>query len=342
MKDIILGSTGTKTKQNAFGALPIQRVDFDYAKKLLLKAYENGMTYFDTARAYSDSEEKIGYAFKGIDRSTYYIATKTAAKDVETFWKDLNKSLENLKTDYIDVYQFHNVDQVYKPNDGTGLYEAMLEAKEKGLIRHIAITAHKYQLALDAAQSGLYEVLMFPFSYLCTDLEIALVNKCKENNVGFVAMKALSGGLITNSKAAMAFISEYDNVLPIWGVQREKELDEFIEYMSDTPTMDEEMKAYIEQERKELAGDFCRGCGYCMPCPQGIIINQCARISQMVRRAPSQDWLNDYWQNEMKKVETCIHCNQCASKCPYGLNTPELLQKNYKDYQSIIKGETII
>lgn len=342
MKDIILGSTGIKTKQNAFGALPIQRVDFDYAKKLLLKAYENGMTYFDTARAYSDSEEKIGYAFKGIDRSTYYIATKTAAKDVETFWKDLNKSLENLKTDYIDVYQFHNVDQVYKPNDGTGLYEVMLEAKEKGLIRHIAITAHKYQLALDAAQSGLYEVLMFPFSYLCTDLEIALVNKCKENNVGFVAMKALSGGLITNSKAAMAFISEYDNVLPIWGVQREKELDEFIEYMSDTPTMDEEMKAYIEQERKELAGDFCRGCGYCMPCPQGIIINQCARISQMVRRAPSQDWLNDYWQNEMKKVETCIHCNQCASKCPYGLNTPELLQKNYKDYQSIIKGETII
>ena len=342
MKEIILGSTGIKTKQNAFGALPIQRVDFEYAKKLLLKAYENGMTYFDTARAYSDSEEKIGYAFEGLDRSTYYLATKTAAKDVEHFWSDLNKSLENLKTDYIDVYQFHNVDQVYRPDDGTGMYEAMLEAKEKGMIRHIALTAHKYKLALEAAESGLYEVIMFPFSYLCTDLEIALVNKCKENNVGFVAMKALSGGLITNSKAAMAFIADFDNVLPIWGVQRENELDEFIEYMNDTPVMDEKMKAYIDKEREELAGDFCRGCGYCMPCPQGIIINQCARISQMVRRAPSQDWLNEYWQNEMKKVETCIHCNQCASKCPYGLNTPELLQKNYEDYQSIIRGETKI
>lgn len=340
MKEVVLGSTMITTKQNAFGALPIQRVDIEYAKKLLLKAYESGMTYFDTARAYSDSEEKIGYAFKELDRSSYYIATKTMARNVEGFWKDLNTSLEKLNTDYIDIYQFHNVDQVFKPGDGTGMYEAMLEAKEKGMIRHIGITAHKYKLAMEAAESGLYECLMFPFSYLSGDLEIELVNRCRENNIGFVAMKALAGGLITNSKAAMAYMSQYDNVLPIWGVQRESELDEFISYMDDTPFMDDEMKAFIVKEKEELGGDFCRGCGYCMPCPQGIIINQCARISQMVRRAPTEEWTNEYWQNEMKKVETCLFCNQCASRCPYGLNTPELLQKNYADYQNIISGRT--
>lgn len=340
MREITLGSTGITVKQNAFGALPIQRVDLEYAKKLLLKAYDAGMRYFDTARAYSDSEEKIGYAFRDIDRSTYYLASKTMARNVEDFWKDLQTSLEKLNTDYIDIYQFHNIDQVYRPGDGTGMYEAMLEAKEKGMIRHICATAHKYQLAVEAVESGLYECMMFPFSYLSGDLEKELVSKCRERNVGFVAMKALSGGLITDSRAAMAFISQFDNVLPIWGVQRETELDEFIGYFDDTPVMDEKMAEFIAKEKEELGGDFCRGCGYCMPCPQGIIINQCARISQMVRRAPTKEWTNDYWQKEMKKIETCLFCYQCANKCPYGLDTPKLLQKNYADFQSIISGKT--
>jgi predicted aldo/keto reductase-like oxidoreductase len=160
--------------------------------------------------------------------------------------------------------------------------------------------------------------------------------------MGFIAMKGLAGGLITNSKAAMAFMTQFDNVLPIWGVQREKELTEWLSYMTDTPTMDEEITAFIEHEQGELAGEFCRGCGYCMPCPKGIMINQCARMSLMLRRAPSANWLSEPMQAEMKKIEDCIHCGSCMKKCPYSLNTPELLAKNYEDYKRVLAGEVSV
>ncbi len=339
MKDITLGTTGITVPQNAFGALPIQRDDFDTSIEILRRAYDGGMRYFDTARAYSDSEEKLGLAFENYDRSKIYIATKTGATTPEEFWQNLETSLKNLKTDYIDVYQFHCAQQCFRPGDGTGMYEAMLEAKAQGKVRHIGITAHKWKVALEAIESGLYETLQFPFSYLSGDIELNLVEKCKEHNVAFIAMKGLAGGLINNSKAAMAYIYQFDNVLPIWGIQRNSELDEWLKYMDETPEMDDEIKAFIEKEKEELKGNFCRSCGYCMPCPQGIIINQCARMSLMLRRAPTAAWTNEYWQNEMKKIETCLHCGACAAKCPYELNTPELLEKNYEDYKKVISGE---
>ena len=340
MRQITLGTTGITVPQNGFGALPVQRCDVDTGVQILLKAFEGGITYFDTARAYSDSEFKIGKAFNTKEaREKIYIATKTQAKTPEAFWKDLETSLTTLGTDYIDVYQFHMAGQVYGPGDGTGMYECMLEAKKQGKIRHIGITAHKIGVAKEAAKSGLYETLQFPFSYLSGKQELELVEICRENNVGFIAMKGLAGGLINRSDAAMAYMTQFDNVLPIWGIQKESELDEWLSYMEKTPSMTEEITAFIKKEQDELAGDFCRGCGYCMPCPMGITINQCARISLMLRRAPSAGWLSEHWQNEMKKIETCINCRQCVSKCPYELNTPELLRKNYEDYKKVLAGE---
>ena len=165
---------------------------------------------------------------------------------------------------------------------------------------------------------------------------------CKEKNVGFIAMKGMAGGLITNSKAAMAYMSQYDHVLPIWGIQREKELDEWLSYMENTPVMDEEISEFIAKEQKELMGDFCRGCGYCMPCPQDIMINQCARMSLMLRRAPSEAWLSEEMQKEMKKIENCIECGACMKKCPYSLNTPELLKKNLEDYKLVLAGKVSV
>ena len=338
MQEITLGKTGITVVQNAFGALPIQRVSKEMAVKLLRKAYDGGMRYFDTARAYSDSEEKLGEAFDGM-REKVFIATKTAAKTPEGFWRDLETSLKNLRTDYIDVYQFHCVQQCYKPGDGTGMYECMVEAKKQGKIRHIGVTAHKIGIAKECAESGLYETMQFPFSYLSGKQELELVEICKKQNMGFICMKALAGGLINNSHAAMAYMTQFDNVLPIWGIQKEEELDEWLSFMDNTPVMDEELSTFIDKEQKELSGDFCRGCGYCMPCPQGITINQCARMSLMLRRAPSENWLSEYWQKEMAKIETCLHCNACASKCPYELNTPELLQKNLEDYKKVLAGE---
>lgn len=338
MKEIVLGSTGIKVPQNAFGALPIQRDSEEVAVHLLKKAYDGGMRFFDTARAYSDSEIKVGKAFEGI-RDKVFIATKTMAKTPEEFWEQLNTSLENLKTDYIDIYQFHCVDKCYSPDDGTGMYECMLEAKKQGKIKHIGITAHKLEVAFDCVNSGLYETMQYPFSYLAAPREIELVNLCKEKNVGFIAMKGLAGGLIVNSRAAMAFMLQYDNVLPIWGIQRENELDEWLSYMEEAPVYDDAIKNFIEEEQKSLMGEFCRGCGYCMPCPQGIMINQCARMSLMLRRAPSKNWLSETMQAEMKKIENCTGCGACHKKCPYSLDTPSLLKKNYEDYKMVLAGE---
>ncbi len=341
MADVRLGKTEIVTNKNAFGALPIQRISDNDAVYLLKKAYDNGITFFDTARWYTDSEHKLGLAFEGM-RDKVWIATKTGAKNAETFWKDLETSLSELKTDHIDIYQFHNIPFCPKPGDESGLYDAMLKAKEQGKIRHIGITNHRLLVADEAIESGLYETLQFPFSYLATEKDIELVNKCKEADMGFIAMKALSGGLITNSAAAYAYLAQYDNVLPIWGVQRERELDEFLSYIDKPPVMNDELKAVIEHDRGELLGDFCRGCGYCMPCPVGIEINNCARMSLLLRRSPIKERLSKEGQEAMMKIENCIHCNQCKSKCPYGLDTPALLQKNLEDYKNVLAGKVKI
>lgn len=341
MNTVTLGTTGITVNKNGFGALPIQRISNEDAVHLIRKAYQAGITFFDTARFYTDSEVKLGEALEGI-RDQVYIATKTGAATADAFWKDLETSLHNLKTDYVDLYQFHNPAFCPKPGDGSGLYEAMLQAKEEGKVRHIGITNHRLQVAQEAIASGLYETLQFPFCYLSGEKELALVNACQEKKMGFIAMKALSGGLITNSAAAYAFQAQYENILPIWGIQREQELDEFISYIDNPPAMTEEIKALIAQDRAELSGDFCRGCGYCMPCPAGIEINNCARMSLLLRRSPSALQLTEEVQEKMKKIENCLHCNRCKSKCPYELDTPTLLAKNYEDYKRVLAGEVSV
>lgn len=340
MSKVTLGKTGITVDKNGFGALPVQRVSVEEGVRLLRMAYEGGIRFFDTARSYTDSEKKLGIAFRGI-RETLYIATKTPSKTAEGFWKDLETSLEMLQTDYIDLYQFHNPDFCPRPGDGTGLYEAMLKAKEQGKIRHIGITNHRLNIAAEAIESGLYETLQFPFCYLATDKDLEIVKACEKAGMGFIAMKALSGGLITNSAAAYAYLDQFPGVLPIWGVQREKELKEFLSYMNEPPVLSGGLEELIEKDRKELAGNFCRGCGYCMPCPAGIEINNCARMSLLLRRSPSAGHLSPEGQAKMKKIENCLHCNACSSKCPYGLDTPRLLEENYKDYMEVLAGKPL-
>ena len=341
MKMITLGKTGITVPQNAFGALPVQRRNFEDAAEILRSAYEGGMTFFDTARAYSDSEEKIGLALSDV-RKNIFIATKTGASTPEEMKRHIDTSLKNMKTDYIDIYQFHMAGQCFAPGDGTGMYECMEDFKRQGMIRHIGITCHKIGVAEECVNSGLYETMQFPFSYLTGEKELNLVNMCRENNVGFIAMKGLAGGLINNSRAAFAFISQFDNVLPIWGVQTMDELREWLSYMENPPVLNEELQSVIDADRKELDGEFCRGCGYCMPCPQGIKINNCARMSLMVRRSPSASWLSEEWQQAMMDIEKCVGCGACIKKCPYELNTPELLKKNLEDYKRILAGEITV
>jgi predicted aldo/keto reductase-like oxidoreductase len=295
-----------------------------------------GVNYIDTARGYTVSEEYMGYALEGI-RDHFILATKSMSRDKAGMARDIDISLKNFRTDYIDLYQFHNpnaaqLEQILAPG---GAMEAMLEAKAQGLIHFIGFTNHRYLIAEEAVKSGLYDTLQFPFSYLSGEKEEALVRLCEEMDVGFICMKALAGGLITHSDVAYAYLAQYP-VAPIWGIQRESELDEFLSYNENPPALTEERAAFIAAEREELCGEFCRGCGYCMPCPVGIKINDCARMSLLLRRAPAANYLTEEYRADMKNIENCINCGQCKAKCPYGLDTPALLRKNYEDYQNFI------
>jgi len=335
MDFVTLGSTGITVNKNGFGALPIQRISDEESTLLLRKAYDSGITFFDTARMYSNSESKIKLALGDV-REKIYIATKTAAVDVNVFWEHLETSLDMLGTDYIDIYQFHNPQFCPKPGDESGIYDAMLEAKASGKIRHIGITCHRLDIALKAAESGLYETIQYPLSYLSNLDELDFVRMCDERNIGVLAMKALSGGLITDSAAAYAFLAQFENVLPIWGVQRENELDEFLTFHDVSPRLDDRAKAVIARDLEELSGDFCRGCGYCMPCPANIIISICARMSLFIKRAPPSFYMMDEWKESMKRIDDCIDCGHCKENCPYNLDAPRMLQESWAEYRGLI------
>lgn len=333
-----LGKTNLEVNKNGFGALPIQRRNYADSIEILKTAYDNGIDFYDTARFYTDSESKLGCAFEDV-RENIYIASKTGMESVEEFWRDLETSLKELKTDYLDLYQFHNIS--FCPKEEDDLYKAMIEAKQEGKINHIGITTHKITIAHEALDSGLYETLQYPFSYLSGAEELQLVEKCRQLDVGFIAMKAMGGGLLKQSKASYAYINQFDNVLPIWGIQHLSELEEFLSYPNDL-LLDDETKKIIENDKKELGDNFCRGCGYCMPCPEDINISLCARMSLWIRRFPTEPNLDEKTQEIMKKTLDCIECYECVDNCPYELDIPELLKENYDDYMDVLEGRTII
>ena len=332
MKTLTLGKTGLVVTKTAMGCLPVQRCDKDYAVKLLQAAYDGGIRYFDTANAYTDSEEKIGLALADV-RDQIVISTKSAARDKAGVLKHIENSLKMMKTDYIDLFQFHQVPEVPDPNDPDGAYAGALEAKERGWIRHIGVTTHRVQVAEDCIKSGWFETLQFPFSYISSERDLALAEKCKEADMGYIAMKGLAGGMLTNVRACHAFMNLYDNVVPIWGIQKLEELQAWLDAAEEDPHMDAELDAFIKKERQELSGSFCRSCGYCMPCPVGIEIRNCARMNMLLRRSPWQQYMTPEWQAKMNKIEDCLECRSCASKCPYQLDTPNLLKYMLKDYR---------
>lgn len=333
MDKIRLGRTGLEVTACSFGALPVQRCSTEEGARLLRAAYEYGINFFDTANAYSDSEEKIGLALSDV-RDKVIIATKSGASTKQGMLEHLDLSLRRMKTDYIDIYQLHNPAVLPDPNDPDGLYAGLLEAKKSGKIRFIGMTNHRLELARTAALSGLYDTVQYPFSLLASAEEIELAQLCAQQDVGFIAMKGLAGGLITNIPAAVSFIKQYPNVVPIWGIQRQSELEQFIELEKQPPVFDAAMRASVEEHRAALSGSFCHGCGYCLPCPAGIEIPTAARMSLLLRRSPSAQWLTGQWAQNMERIADCIHCGACMSRCPYGLNTPELLAENLADYRT--------
>lgn len=337
MDKIRLGKTGLMVSASSFGALPIQRLTMEDAGYLLRKAYDNGINYFDTANAYTDSEEKIGRALSDV-RHNIIISTKSGASDKKTLLEHIELSLRRMKTDYIDILQLHNPAVLPDPDDPDSTYGGLLEAQKKGWIRFIGITNHSAERARAAVLSDKYDTLQYPFSSLAAPQDIEIAELAHAHDMGFIAMKGMAGGLITNAASTFAFIKQYPFVVPIWGVQRECELDEFLELEKAPPAFDDTLRAQVGADRAALSGNFCHGCGYCLPCPAGIDIPTAARMSLLLRRAPYQQFITAEGQEAMLRIEACVNCRACASRCPYGLDTPALLQENLADFKAFCKS----
>lgn len=334
-----LGRTGLMVTENSFGALPIQRISGHDAVELLLMAFDAGINYYDTARAYSDSEHKMGIAFAG-KRDKIVISTKSMGKTKQAVLDDIDASLRELGTDYVDILQLHNIQKMPDLNDENSMHYGLIEAQKQGKCRHIGITSHRLDVAQEAAKSGLYSTVQFPVSHISPSADVDLIKLCEELDVGFIAMKALSGGLITCAEAAFAFFSQFKNAVPIWGMQKKEELAQFIECSKKGVTLDARLLSIIETDRQELAGNFCRGCGYCMPCREDIKISTIARLPQLLRRSPWQQYMTDEWVAEMDKVENCRRCGACEAKCPYGLKCTELLRESLEDWKNFRREKT--
>ena len=337
MKTVRLGKTELIVTKPAMGCLPVQRCDKDYAVKLLRAAYEGGINFFDTANAYTDSEEKIGLALRDV-RDKIILSTKSAARDKVGVLAHIENSLRLMKTDYIDLFQFHQVSEVPDINDENGAFAGALEAKKRGWIGHIGITSHRVDVAEACIASGNFETAQFPFSYISSERDLALADKCKAADMGYIAMKGLAGGMLTNARACHAFMNSFDNVVPIWGIQKLEELEQWLALAEEDPVLDGELSDFIKKERQELSGSFCRSCGYCMPCPAGIVIRDCARMNMLLRRSPWQQYMTPEWYEKMQKINDCLECHSCSSKCPYQLDTPNVLKYMLKDYNEFYEA----
>jgi len=342
METVRLGRTGLVVNKTGFGALPVQRVGMEEAKRILRRAADGGIDFFDTARGYTDSEEKLGTALDPALRKTLVLATKARPADGESLMQSLHTSLKTLRTEYVDILQVHNPKRMPAPDDGSGCYEALLEARRAGKIRFIGLTAHAVDVAIQAAQSALYDTVQFPFSHIAGGRDLELPGICRDADVGFLAMKGLGGGLIRNIRAAFAFMRGHENVLPLWGIQKMEELEEFLALSADPPVWDAAMEAEVEKDRRELGAEFCRGCGYCMPCPAGIDISLVARMELFLGRQPLQRILEEGGAAKIAAAADCAQCGECRSRCPYGLDAPELVRRNTDFFHNYMRRHNLV
>jgi len=329
----ILGKTGLKVSRVGFGGIPIQRIDAEGTKVLMHQLVDAGVNFIDTARGYTVSEEYLGYALEGI-RDKFILATKTMSRDKEGMAKDIETSLKNLRTDYIDLYQLHNVtpDQLEKVMAPGGALEALEEARAAGKIGHIGITAHGLEAFRMALDLPWVETIMFPYNIVETQGE-ELIAKCAEKNIGFIDMKPLAGGAIEDATLALRFICSNPNVtVAIPGMADPKELEQNIAAGCDTAPLSAEEKEKMLAVRNALGTQFCRRCNYCQPCPQGINISGCFLFEGYLDRYGLGEWAKGRYDVMPKHASDCIGCGSCESRCPYNLPIRDMLKRVAKKF----------
>jgi len=324
----ILGKTGLRISRMGFGGIPIQRIDAEGTKELIHKLHAAGVNYIDTARAYTVSEEYLGYALEGI-RKDFVLATKSPAKTRAAMAADIDTSLEKLRTDYIDLYQIHNpsaaaLDEILAPG---GALEALFEAKKAGKIGHIGITLHTVELFKRALEFEWVETIMFPYNIVETQAE-ELIRECTARNIGFIDMKPLAGGAIDDATLALRFIaSNPDITVVIPGMAAPEELEQNLAAVSDpTPISSEEMEK-MQRIRDELGTQFCRRCNYCAPCTEGIPISVQFLLEGYYTRYNLQDWARKRYAALEKNASDCIDCGVCETRCPYELPIRDMMKR---------------
>ena len=328
MEYVTLGKTGLKISRMGFGGIPIQRIDAQGTKKLMTVMAEKGINYIDSARGYTVSESFIGEGLEEI-RDKFVLATKSMSRTKEAMAKDIDISLENFRTDYIDLYQVHNpsVEQLDQVIGADGALEALLEAKEAGKIGHIGLTAHSLEVFEKALEMDWVETIMFPYNIVERQGE-ALIHRCREKNIGFIDMKPLAGGAIEDGRLALRFIcANPDVTVVIPGMYDVSEIEKNIEAVEDTTPLTGEELEGMEAVRKQLGTNFCRRCNYCQPCTVGINISGCFLFQGYLDRYGLEDWARDRYATIPVKAGACVECGECETRCPYNLPIREMLKK---------------
>ena len=333
MQYTVLGKTGLKIARLGFGGIPIQRIDAPQTKALMEQLRQAGVNFIDTARGYTVSEEFLGVGLEGI-RQDFILATKSMSRTKEAMARDIDISLKNLRTDYIDLYQVHNVtpeqlEQVMAPG---GALEALLEAKAAGKIRHIGVTSHSLDTFRMAVELDWVETFMFPYN-IVEDQARELIARCAERNIGFICMKPLAGGAIENATLALRYIcANPDVTVVIPGMAAPEELAQNVAAVADASPLTEQEKQAMEQIRKELGTQFCRRCNYCQPCTVGINISGCFLFEGYHKRYGLQQWAQSRYATLDKTASDCIECGACEERCPYNLPIRQMLKSVAKEF----------
>ncbi|BBB89488.1 MAG TPA: aldo/keto reductase [Methylomusa anaerophila] len=330
MKYRILGRTGLEVSEVGFGGIPILRLPTDEAVQILRYSFDKGITFYDTANAYRDSECKIGKAFSDI-RHKVVIATKTGKRDADGALEHLENSLKMLQTDYIDLYQLHQVsrEQDWQQLTGPeGALGALVKAKEAGKIRYIGITSHSLPMAVKLIKTDLFDTIQFPFNFIEDEPKDELHTTARTMNLGLIAMKPFAGGALANASLAFKFLRQYPDFIPIPGYDSIASVDEVAALYEQSNVVTEEDIGLMDKYRNELGKQFCRRCEYCQPCPNGVKITPAMGYPILVKRMSPQISVN-FAKAAMETVPQCTDCKTCIERCPYELPIPEILKNNY-------------
>jgi predicted aldo/keto reductase-like oxidoreductase len=339
MKTIRLGRTGLEVSRVGFGGIPIQRLTEAEAVRVVQRCLDLGVTFLDTANGYSTSEERIGKAIAG-RRDQVVIATKTAARDRTTAREHLELSLKRLDVETIDLWQFHNVsafdlyEQVLGPG---GAMEAAQRALEAGKIRHIGITSHSMDVALKAVPSGHFETIQFPFNFVTSEPAERLVSLAKKHDVGFIAMKPLGGGLLSDANLCIKYLLQFDSVVPDPGIEKVEEIEEIAAIAAGRWELTPQERREIDRIRAEVGTRFCRRCDYCQPCQQGVRISTIVNLRSLCKRLPAERLVTGWITEAVESAGNCIECGECEEKCPYHLPIREMIAENVKFYEDVLR-----